>query len=79
VQYSQISGAVHSGDGLEADITAHVTEDGTIVADSLTNNQGVSVERVEGKIQDGVFEGTYSFDGEQGFFAGSRGGVLQIS
>jgi len=76
VEHGRFDGEARSAGGLEVHAMGRVAPDGTLVVDSMTNNLGVDITLVEGAIRDGVVEGTYSIDGEEGVFAGSLGAEL---
>lgn len=74
---NHLTGELRNDEGLTVTVDARVKKDGAIAITSLTADPPADLQLVEGRVQQGVIEGRYTVDGEEGRFSGVLDGRLQ--
>ena len=74
---NQLSGELRSDAGLSVAVEGRVKADGSLEVSALTSDPVTDLSLVSGRAGDGVVEGVYRIDGQEGRFSGTLDGRLR--
>lgn len=77
VTRNKLEGELRSDIGLAVTVRGRVKADGSLATTDLTSDPVTDIALVSGRVSDGVIEGTYRIEGEEGRFSGTLDGRLR--